>query len=257
MLQNLERQSYYLGDLVGVPIFVHFTAIAMLFIGWSRAEDVAVLFHIAQMQAFIETVIVVVLGILLHELGHGLTGRALGAVGTTITLWAFGGLCRSRRDNSHAVREIAIVAAGPAVSLALWLGSELALRLLDTHAPGTLRDGDGTSLLCQFLIISMWWNRMLLLFNILPIYPLDGGQLVYNTMRLLCGDRLIVRQVCLTLAVVGAAAFFCEMTGLFGLLGQPDPIAAWWRLILDNLGAVAFNILILGFLLRNAFLHLG
>lgn len=257
MLQNLERESWYVGNLVGVPIFLHWTALLMVFMCWGPGAAIAGQLGIGTLEGFVLMMIALVLGVLLHELGHGLMGKALGAFGTTITLWAFGGLCRSARDDRHVPREIAIVAAGPLVSLALWQGAEWTLGYLGDASPGLLMEGGRATLLAGFLAFTAVVNLSLLMFNILPIFPLDGGQLVYQGMRLVFRDRLIVRQISLTLAVFGAIAYFCWSTGLFGLLGRPDAIGLWAAHLQDNLGSVATRAILLAMLLRNAFAYLA
>lgn len=249
MMQNLERESWYVGNLVGVPIFLHWTAALMVLLAWNMSGGSGV-------EGFLLVLISLIAAIVLHELGHGLTARALGAFGITITLWAFGGLCKSTRDPARVGREIAIVAAGPAVSLLLWLGSGWTFDALATHAPDLMRSGDRLSLLALFLRFFEFLNLLLLLFNILPIFPLDGGQLTFHGLRLVLRDVMLAAKISLFLAVMGALAYFCWATGLFSVIQQPNPFAAWMARIGNNPGSAVWTAILLGILLRNAFMYL-
>lgn len=243
MMQNLERESWYLGNLAGVPIFLHWTALIMVLMVWGGSTGGGV-------ELFLVYLIALIVGIVLHELGHGLTARAFGAYGITITLWAFGGLCRSSRDSSRIGREIAIVAAGPAVSLALWLGCFELIRQLGRHAPGALGGPGAPSLLFEVLAVSVLVNKSLFIFNMLPIFPMDGGQLVYYGSLGLTRNQLLARKLSLTLAVFGSLAFFCWRSDLFDILAAGGGVGQW-------IGQLGFNDIVLAVLLslmlRSAF----
>ena len=193
------RESHYLGHLGPVPLYVHWSAIGMVVMAfmWSQGSGSF------DASAFLMVLTVLLMGLILHELGHGLTARALGATGVTITLWAFGGLCQSHRDQTPP-REFLIVAAGPAVSVALAVIGYFGYSFLKEHQPGLVLDHSHRTLLGEFLITTGWINTSLAVFNLLPIFPLDGGQLVYNGALMITRKHLLVRQICLTLSVFGA-----------------------------------------------------
>ena len=105
--------------------------------------------------------------ILLHELGHAVQARREGVPIGGITLWVFGGVAELRGDMPSPGAELRIAAAGPAVSLLLGvvcLGAALAL-----HLPAGV---DGV----------LFWigqiNLSLLVFNLIPALPLDGGRML-------------------------------------------------------------------------------
>jgi Zn-dependent protease len=157
--------------------------------------------------AFLILLTVLLMGLILHELGHGLTARAFGARGVTITLWAFGGLCQSQRDQTPG-KEFLIVAAGPAVSVILAASGYFGLLYLAQNHPDVVFDSPRQlSVIGHFLNEMYRVNTILAIFNLLPIFPLDGGQLVYNGALLVTRRQLLVRQICLTLSVFGAMAF--------------------------------------------------
>ncbi len=198
-----SRDSTYLGHLGPIPIYVHWSALGMVLLAflWSQSGGEF------DLPMFLIVLTVLLKGLVLHELGHGLTARSLGATGVTITLWAFGGLCQSQRDQTPS-REFLIVAAGPAVSFLLAGIGYGALYLVVAESPGLLSDAAGNpSVLQLFLVMMFQINLALGIFNMLPIFPLDGGQLVYNGALMFTRRHLLVRQVCLTMSVFGALAF--------------------------------------------------
>ncbi len=206
MMMMEQRDSVHVGNLGPIPLFLHWTFLIFLYLMISRYGG------LQHPELALVALTVTLMGIILHELGHGLTAKALGAMGITITLGAFGGLCKSTRD-SLPRRELLIVAAGPAVSFALagigWAGYEF---LVQNHPdmlwkqPFVHRNIYDMSLLGMFTFLTMQINLILGIFNCLPIFPLDGGQLVYNAMLVCTRKHALVRGVCLTLAFVGAAA---------------------------------------------------
>jgi Zn-dependent protease len=206
------RDSIYLGHLGPVPLYVHWSAIGMVVMAfmWSQGGgnfDVA---------SFLIVLTILLMGLILHELGHGLTARALGAHSVTITLWAFGGLCQSQRDQTPG-KEFIIVAAGPAVSIVLAAIGYFTLDYLFMHHPATVVDVDRQlTVPGQFLSEMFRINAILAIFNLLPIFPLDGGQLVYNGALMVTKRHLLVRQVCLTISVFGALAFLLWQFHLAG-----------------------------------------
>lgn len=241
MIGDPRRSAYYLGELVGVPIFVHWTALVLVLMSWDMTGGRSVV-------DVVLVLVALVLAILLHELGHGLTARAMGATGITITLWALGGLCSSRRDAANRVREICILVAGPLVSLVLWLGCRQAYDLLGY-------DGK-TSLFGRLIGISYVLNKALFFFNILPMFPLDGGQIVYNGLLLGTRNHLLVRQLCLSIAVGGAILFFLLRTGFFSAFGAPDPVGTWMHGLAAQGQSAVFLAVVLSWLVFNAYAYL-
>lgn len=232
-----RQGAFYLGNLGPIPFFVHPSAIilALLVITSNpsgRIDDILV------------TLTVLIVSIVLHELGHALAARQLGAFGVTITLGGFGGLCESTRD-SLPHRDLIILIAGPAVSFALWFGCaqtydwllhnriDLLFDVSHRLSGGSLRESD-LSLLGQFLDTGARYNLILGIFNSLPIFPLDGGQVVYNLIRLFPRSYTIARK---------ATLFISFATGLALLM-----LIATFSSIQNNL----WTVLMIGMLLFNA-----
>ncbi len=131
--------------------------------------------------------------ILLHELGHAFVAirRDIGI--SEITLWLFGGIARMSRDTDTPGTEFKVAVAGPLVTLAIalactGLGIALAgadefwkaMRVIDTA------DTSGALALCAWLASI---NLLVLGFNLIPAFPLDGGRIARAIAWRITGDR--------------------------------------------------------------------
>jgi Zn-dependent protease len=108
----------------------------------------------------------------MHEFGHALACRQVGGRAERIVLWPLGGIAFVSPP-PRAGAMLWSIAAGPMVNLLL-----LPILTYAQHAAG--RAGWVNTNVDAYLVLLWLWriNLMLLLFNLLPIYPLDGGQIV-------------------------------------------------------------------------------
>jgi Zn-dependent protease len=228
-MQFDRSQCLYLGKVGSIPLFAHWTFLFLIYMALNLSAGG----NAVNLTSGIIYLIVLVTAIVLHELGHGLAAQAQGAHGVTITLWAFGGLCSSTRD-ALPRREIIILAAGPIVSFLLAWGAYITLKALLAGNPALLvedeehvrilqyyfsSNADASfqvligkrhviegSLIGQLLALTMYVNLVLGIFNIMPIYPLDGGQIVYHVNRLYLKEA-IAAKVSLALAVIAGFSY--------------------------------------------------
>jgi Zn-dependent protease len=155
-------------------------------------------------------VVGLLLSILLHELGHAFVGRLFGAHVSHIELTGLGGLAHFERTLPRsALARSAIYLAGPAVNFGLWQG----LGVLVGQAASI-----GNPMLALPLAVLASANFFLLCFNLLPAYPLDGGQTLDAWLGRLLGPVWSVRIVaCLGLAVAVGVALYAMPSGIFML----------------------------------------
>jgi Zn-dependent protease len=131
--------------------------------------------------------------ILLHELGHALVAIRRGVGISSIQLWIFGGLARMSRDSDSATTEFRIAVAGPLVTLAIAL--VLAAIGLVAAGPSDFRDAmlvEGDAPVSGALAMIAWLssiNLLVLIFNLLPAFPMDGGRIVRAIAWWRTGDR--------------------------------------------------------------------
>ncbi len=131
--------------------------------------------------------------LILHELGHALVARRLGIPIAGIDLWFFGGLSQMRREPQTAGQELKIAAAGPAVTLLL-LGLFVAIGTLITSSGqftnvALTKTGYTTTPAMALVGWLGFINAMLLVFNLVPAFPLDGGRIARALIWWRTGDR--------------------------------------------------------------------
>jgi Zn-dependent protease len=180
-------KGFRLGSLLGFPIRVHLSFLLLL---------AAVLVFAGGVSGLL-AVLIVAGSVVLHELGHALVARHLGVPVAEIGLHIFGGAAKIVGTPRRRGDEIAIAAAGPAVSFAL---AGVGLALASVTGWGTLAFVGSA-------------NLVLAIFNLLPAFPTDGGRILRAWLAkrhgLVRATELAVRVsrvACLALVVAAVAA---------------------------------------------------
>lgn len=131
--------------------------------------------------------------IIVHELGHALAARRHGIDVAGITLSPLGGFALMSRESRTPREELEVAAAGPLATLAIVVASVLtgiALvgpeRFLDAALLESTADATPVLVTVGFLVTM---NLVVLIFNLIPAYPLDGGRMVRAIVWRLTGDR--------------------------------------------------------------------
>ncbi|MEO5959111.1 MAG: site-2 protease family protein [Opitutaceae bacterium] len=137
--------------------------------------------------------------VLLHEFGHAFASRQVGGESQEILLWPFGGIAFVKVPPRPGA-ELWSIAAGPLVNVALF-PVLLGLTWLSQRAGWSVRIPDFGRLLATLWVINKW----VLIFNLLPIYPLDGGQMLRSLLWFGLG-RARSLQVASIIGFVGIAA---------------------------------------------------
>src|SRR5215217_3682943 len=178
--------------------------------------------------------------LLLHELGHALAARREGIEVTGIDLFLFGGVMKMSRDTHSPGSEFRVAAAGPLVTLGLVLVGGLLTILI--AGPDRLFDagrltGDHTEDIPVVLLsVLVGFNVILLAFNLIPAFPLDGGRIARAVAWRVTGDR--GRATRFSARLGQGFAVLLIGYGLYTLLGG-DPWGLWTVLLGWLLGSAA------------------
>jgi Zn-dependent protease len=132
------------------------------------------------------------LSILLHELGHAVVAIRNGIPILGIDLWLFGGVAKLGRDTDSPGVEFRVAAAGPLVTL-LVAGACFALGALisspEEVLEGAVYESSVTSQATAVLGYLLSINLLVLGFNLIPGFPLDGGRIARAITWKITGDR--------------------------------------------------------------------
>lgn len=163
-------------------------------------------------------IIAALLCLLTHEMGHALVGRSLGGGQPEVCLAWLGGACNHPDAVLTRTQGVVMTAAGPAASvllglfaigaLGVYVGSLPAAGYIALHAvcgsvpAGTWELGAPLAILffVDMICVSFWWS----VFNLLPVFPLDGGQMMHG----LSDSPRRMHFVSLVCACVLVALFF-------------------------------------------------
>src|SRR5881409_958533 len=192
--------------VAGIQLRIHITF--LLLIGWLAFSYYAE-GESAVAASRVIFILLLFVCVVLHEFGHAFAAKAFGINTPDITLLPIGGVARLERMPEEPVQELIIAVAGPLVNVVIALGLFVACGSQALFNPSTV---EGGGLIAQLLTI----NIVLVLFNLLPAFPMDGGRV----LRALLATRLSYARATQVAATVGQAfAFFFGIIGLFGVPG--------------------------------------
>ena len=188
--------SIQLARVFGIRIGVEPSWFLVLFlIIWSLSGYYGDLFPGEGGKAFALAVVSALLfftSVLLHELGHAVVAIRNGLGIQGIDLWMFGGVAKMERDTDSAGVEFRVAAGGPLVTLvlaAVCVGIVMASTGSSDAADALLFDASGGS---EAIAVIAWLgfvNALLLVFNLIPGFPLDGGRIARAIAWWRTGDR--------------------------------------------------------------------
>lgn len=204
--------SFRFFRVAGIQVYVHFSWFLVAWFeiatrqraysswGWNAAEYLGLFFIV-----------------LLHEFGHVLACRQTGGVADQIVLWPLGGVAMGRPPPRPAA-ELWTIAAGPLVNVALW-----PLLMVATWVGANSSLGQRVPDLGLFLYTLWLINKWLLIFNLLPIFPLDGGQILRSLLWFKMGRGRSL-QVAAVIGLIGIGGL-----ALYRLSRWPDDFV--WTLV--------------------------
>jgi len=191
----------------GIEVFLHFSwfLVAAIYIsGYIRRYELPVWGVLEYISVFVI--------VLIHEFGHALACRQVGGIANRIVLWPLGGIAfvdPPRRPGAY----LWSIAAGPLVNVILLPVLAFVSMMAQASLPG--------SDVAVFFRDLNFINAVLLGFNLLPIFPLDGGQIVRGLLWFPFGEIRSL-QISSVIGLVGGA-----ILGIVGLMAG----SVWWAVL--------------------------
>lgn len=201
--------SIRLFDVAGTAVRVHPTFFLLLAwigaVGWVQGGAPAALGGVL-------FILLLFLCVVLHEFGHVFAARAFGIRTPDVTLLPIGGVAALERMPEKPSQEIIVALAGPAVNLVIAAALMLALPAAQFNADQIARMEDPGSALLPRLAAA---NVALVVFNLIPAFPMDGGRVLRALLAIPMGFRKATRVA----SVVGQ--MLALALGFLGLFGNP------------------------------------
>jgi len=203
------KWQWKLGRFAGIDVYVHATF--LLLIGWVGVS------HWLEHQSWGEVfngilfILALFACVVLHEYGHALTARKYGIKTRDITLYPIGGVARLERMPEKPIEELWVALMGPAVNVVIAAGLFAYLFLTNGLVPlNQLTVASGS-----FLERLMTVNISLVLFNLIPAFPMDGGRV----LRAILAMRMDYVRATQIAASIGQGMAF--LLGFWGLFNNP------------------------------------
>ncbi len=172
--------------------------------------------------------------LIVHELGHALAARRQGIEVRSIQLFLFGGLTQMSRDTRSPAEEFKIAAAGPLATLSMvlvFLAVDLAIVGPSRLWPAFVLD---SSVHVTPVLLALSWlllmNAVVLVFNLVPAFPLDGGRIARAIVWRVTADK---RRGTVVAAKLGRGfAMILAGAGLWLMLAGGGGFGGLWLLLL-------------------------
>ena len=167
--------------------------------------------------------------IVLHELGHAFVAMRNGIRITSIQLWIFGGMARMDRESDSPATEAKVALAGPAVTLAIVVvltavGIATAGWADFREAALTESRSDASGVVAMIAWLASI-NLLILVFNLIPAFPMDGGRVARAIAWWRTGDRTAATRFA---ANLGRVLAYAIMAGGLALIFVGDLFAGLW-----------------------------
>ena len=211
------KWSWRIGSIAGIALHVHATFLILL--AWIAIGEYRRSGSAASAINGLVFVLAVFGTVVLHELGHALAARRYGIKTRDITLLPIGGVARLERMPREPKQELIVALAGPAVNVVLAALFYLLLRATG-GVPATVESGAVSAgileraFLAQLLAVNIW----LVLFNMIPAFPMDGGRVLRAALAMRNGDYARA-----TASAAKVGKFFALVFAIVGffIIGNP------------------------------------
>lgn len=203
------KWSWKLGRFAGIDVNVHVTF--LLIIGWMGISYWMQGHSVAAVVEGLLFILLLFLFVVLHEYGHALTARKFGIKTRDITLYPIGGAARLERMPDVPIQELWVALAGPAVNVFIGILLFSILFVNKAAVPISNLTIASGPFLQRLLLVNVW----LVLFNLIPAFPMDGGRVLRSLLAL----RIEYTRATQVAATIGQG--IAILFGFIGLFTNP------------------------------------
>lgn len=200
------KWSWKIGEYFGIGVYLHATF--LLLIGFIAVMHWLQGYSLSMLVSGVGFILALFGCVLLHEFGHALTAKKYGIKTRDITLLPIGGVARLERMPDDPRQELWVALAGPAVNVVIALALFVWLVVTNTFEPFDGLTVTTGSFLERLMIVNIW----LVLFNMLPAFPMDGGRVL---RALLATRKGYARATQIAAGIGQGMAFLFGFIGLF------------------------------------------
>jgi len=214
----MQKSGFRLFRVFGIDVYLHWTwiIVALIEIQQRRTEYSSVVWNIAEYMSLFGIV-------LLHEMGHALACRSVGGKAERILLWPLGGVAFISPPQRPGAVLWSIV-AGPLVNVAL-----VPVTFVLHFVLAQQLDANSDAVRFAFALLEL--NAILLVFNLFPAYPLDGGQVLRALLWFVMGaaNSLFVAAI---IGIVGAVAVLALAVSGWGIYMGFMAVFMGWQAVI-------------------------
>jgi Zn-dependent protease len=206
------RWSFKIARIAGIDVYMHLTFLLLL--AWIGYMYYAPRQSVEDAVWGIVFILTIFATVVLHELGHALAARRYGIETRDITLLPIGGVARLERMPRDPWQELVVAIAGPLVNVVIAAGLLVGILASGGFSPPPEHITPENSLFIGTFAERLFWvNVILVVFNLIPAFPMDGGRV----LRAFLAMNLDYAQATQVAAVIGQGiAFLFAMAGLLG-----------------------------------------
>jgi Zn-dependent protease len=208
-MRSPGKWSWRAAEVAGIGIYIHVTLV--LFMAWVAIGGAIATRNPAAALGGVVLMALIFVCVALHELGHALTARRYGIRTLDIILLPIGGVARLERMPERPAQELVVALAGPAVNVVI----AVVLAMLIAGLRGALPDLTRLTLQGGLLSSLLAVNVLMVLFNLIPAFPMDGGRV----LRALLALKFPYARATEIAANAGQA--IAVVFGVIGLFGNP------------------------------------
>jgi len=203
------RWSVKIGKFLGIDVYMHLTFLMLVgwvaLVHWQRGQSAAAAL------AGVVFILAIFMCVVLHEFGHALMARRYGVATRDIILLPIGGVARLEKIPSQPMQELWVALAGPAVNVIIAAVLFVWLRATASWEPLQSLTVTTGPLLERLLAV----NVLMVVFNMIPAFPMDGGRVLRAALAL----RLDYNRATQIAASIGRG--IAVLFGLMGLVYSP------------------------------------